>query len=1052
MESELRTSDDPVRATCSHLSHWHKSRTPYYEEVVKDFQRGFHNTATALHPYLRVDNAGRITFVTDPAAVIRTVGDKVRDSASSCPAAPSAANNRDMPFKIGYHWTYVPAFGNLLSCPNYSRVMQMAYGGVFVHHRSQESNDESVSGSTTQLLPDILSDVDLMSAFVGWVALRQLDQTNEAAQWLLVAMEKSLKQMMDVFRDEWREWPFSYMPSDNARDCRIFHTLTGVDHLNGCKNSWKNVYSAMSEIKNSAHHLVAHDRKFDYYLHDDPFLDKSMRVYASKAIHDIVRYIPQPLVEVFFGTSVTHAIRLCYDYSSINYPFLLASDTSPVKGLVDPTPIIVPAGCQETEGAPVLAAERLTLLSRHAIPSTRYLGEFLLKNNGGAVVLDANAKLNRVVAQCMVDYSGRSVKDGGGGATVPCPASEIRCVEKHIEAIVAKTAVSECSVCYCEIDTSPKKGFGDVSLYDFFPVHAFMDTADMIFSAGSDRHCSAVLCPKCAIMTMNTAYRKITSGPAKMSDVFTCPSCNEYMVNWLGRATEFSKLCDRHFGGGISPALKHELIKRLETCYVTVELTQGDFLVTMSPEDISMPPDGAGIAIIPVVHTHMRPPYSRLKLAGEHSTRCGRVAMNCAKCFAPTCCNPPDRRNEIEILDAAPPRQPHPTDEELVDQYYIDTEDEEEEADVFGRTNASPNMFVYDDGPGLHKWPKVLSCAFKMTNTTSDIKTCSEAVAYLGRAPRLKRRGWISHACEGKALVELARWCAKADSTEGYAPPSRRLKECLDHLSYVETHMDCFCSKVLEATVGMRQVFNVRMTVRKRLIDIPLVRAFFDTIFPAKSDDTSSTDYTGTPEERVVEYAAVFVRDLLADALLETPECILHRAASFVVTMADDAANLHRLRPDVAAEMSYARLLNAQRQHIAVNAVNESAPTFTPLLRRTVEWIMESSEEKTRVVSCPTCSTRISKNGGCVVMTCQSCNTNFCWLCEMAITAANTEHTVSHHGLLYSTSAVARNAFKTIHGSEVATLCMLDVEDGSQAYVIEDGYDFDVSSKRIVTQ
>ena len=120
-----------------------------------------------------------------------------------------------------------------------------------------------------------------------------------------------------------------------------------------------------------------------------------------------------------------------------------------------------------------------------------------------------------------------------------------------------------------------------------------MDTFEAV-----DKNCPEMLCPDCVIRTVLFTYVKVSFGGAAISDAFGCPCCGEYMINWLWRGSEVSKICrmllfDSYFWGeeyDMNMALlRYELLKRIETCFSSLGMLQNDFMNTASPPSNILP-------------------------------------------------------------------------------------------------------------------------------------------------------------------------------------------------------------------------------------------------------------------------------------------------------------------------------------------------------------------------------------------------------------------------------------------------------------------------------
>nr|BDV50194.1 MAG: wsv166-like protein [Chiromantes dehaani nimavirus] len=874
---------------------------------------------------------------------------------------------------------------NLKNCPHYSDIVDKLYGGIFSCH-NKKATEQDVNDDADQETTEIITDVDLLCVFVVLIALQKEPPSKWRREKLFNLILESLKTMNNIYGDRWENWPFTRLAGGNkTRDERTFDALFGLDFRDGRENNWTSVTKAYIEYS------------IEYINPNVCFnICGENRVYVGRPVYDMFQLLPPETHELLFGKKLANVLRLCYNYSVSNMPYVLASDTHPV--IADEFPPIVPSGC--IEHLPLLSTNNMTLVSRHAIPSARKLGIYLLNRESSLPLLTSPHKdLGRGVAECMV-YS--SINDEQ--ATIVCPESEIRCLDEHISQLFMRNTEEEhCGLCDRTLNFEPIFEYGaNESTFDYFPLHAFMDTYEAV-----DNNCSASLCPDCVIRFMLLTYEKVSTGGVAISDAFRCPCCNEYMINWLGRGSEVSALCKRLLLSNNSSTeeekeLIDNLMKRVETCFSSLEMLQNDFMNTaLSPFDF-LPSRESKFFIS---KSTLRPPVRRYKLT--EGSISNRYSLNCVQCVSPLCCDRPDEYLDVETLDVVPalttPEDDDPNDE-------------------------------LDDGPGTHRWPAKLSCGFVSFNAPQDdgkeIETCAQAIALLGRIPK-KKRGWYTESPEGKAVVALANWYKKNQ-------PPENMQQLLTAVSSVFKTKDCFCTKVAHHPfVGQDRILGVVSQIT--VSEDPLVAAYFKL--------QNKKNYS-----LIMDYAGSFTRNLVSECLLQMPECVYHRASSFVLNFADPRI-INGKRPDEAAKMDYVQSLNITRRNAATEAAAADSISYTPKQERTVEWAVEKGGEQVKTVTCFNCKTPAIKKGGCVIMTCGICQELYCWLCEKPIREEDSVHTITEHGLLYCTSAVTRKAFEEIYNVELATLQLhrlglMDDDTYLEAYVMEDGFTFDVSTNR----
>nr|AKS10590.1 wsv166-like protein [Metopaulias depressus WSSV-like virus] len=926
---------------------------------------------------------------------------------------------------------------NLNICQHYPGIAAKLYGGIFSCHNKTAAEQQDEEDT---LFTELISDVDLLCVFVAMVALRRHIKENESVsrEKLLVLIFESLRTLKDIFGDQWKNWPFTRLSGGNkTRDERTFDALFGFDFRDGRNNNWVSVSKAFNEysqkyelesLKSNVKNLF----NIDGGDNEDNGGgggggNSSTKVYVGRPVYDMFQFLPSETHELLFGEKLANVLRMCYNYSVSNMPYVLASDTHPV--IADDFPPIVPSGCCEHCSEPLLSTNNMTLVSRHAIPSARKLGIYLL-NKKSSLLLNPHLGLGRGVAECMIHSSTNDER-----VNKIYSESEIKCLDKHISRLFMRNNTNteeRCGLCDEKLNFEPIFACGaDEASFDYFPLHAFMDTFE-----AAVKNCSASLCPDCVIRTVLFTYEKVSFGGVAISDAFRCPCCGEYMINWLGRGSEVSKLCKRLLSNSYSSGeeyemnrtkLQYELVKRIETCFSYLEMFQNDFMNTASSPFDFLPSKESKFSISDPT---LRPPVRRYKLTEGNISN--RYSLNCTQCITPLCCDRPDEYLDLETVDIVPPLTPYPTPEDLNDPYHVDVEDTE--------FDDEPNdeMMRYDDGPGTHRWPARLSCGFVSSNAPQgdkEIETCAEAIALLGRIPRKKRRGWNTESPEGKAVVALANWYKKNQ-------PPENMQQLLTTVSSVFKIRDCLCAKAACHPFFAQHVIvdGVEFS-RIRVSENPLVAAYFKL--------QNKNCQTG---QQLMEYAGLFTRSLISECLLQMPECVYHRASSFVLTFADPRI-IYGRRPDEAAKLDYVKSLNITRRSMATGDSEESSISYTAKQERTVEWAIEKGGKQLKIVTCFNCKTQTIKKGGCVIMTCGVCHKLYCWLCEKPI--QNSDHTLTEHSLLYCTSAIARKAFENLYNVEIATLQLhkfelMDDNGCLEAYVMEDGFTFDVNTNRAV--
>ena len=950
---------------------------------------------------------GAGTSIIDPVALLKEVATYIHTITKLILPHDGCSNvdedMKKMPFKYNNHHRNNEEFvGRVISCPHYSGIVSKLYGGIFSCHSKKtagENANDADKGFTKQI-----TDVDLLCVFVAMVALRgpriKEENATESAnrKKLFCLIFESLRTMKDLFKDEWKNWPFTHLSGGNeTRDKRIFDALFGFDLYDGRKNNWVSVSEAFTDFSQKRDFKSLQSHIKNMYNSDDKD-SGNVTVYVGRPIYDMFQFLPPEAHELLFGEKLANILRICYSYSVSNMPYVLASDTHPV--IADDFPPIVPSGCGVHSSSSLLSTNNMTLVSRHAIPSARKLGVYLLNRE---LPYSPYLGMGRAVAECMVHSSINDER-----AVIKCPESEMKCLDRHISKLFTRNNTNtdeRCGLCdkklnfekVCENEAS---GSG----LDYFPLHAFMDTCETV-----NRNCSASLCPDCVIRTVLFTYEKVSSGSVAISDAFRCPCCGEYMINWLGRGYEIHNLSRKLFFNSYTEfMLRYHLVNRIETCFSSLEMLQNDFMCTASSSNCLPSKE----SMLFISERALRPPVPRYKL--KESNISARYSLNCVQCVSPLCCDRPDEYLDFETVDVVPPLIPY-------DPYRLDVEDAEFDED-------NDELVRYDDEPGIHRWPAKLSCGFVSSNRTQndkEIETCAEAIALLGRIPQKKRRGWNIESPEGEAIIALANWYKKNR-------PPENMEQLLTDVSSIFKTEDCLCIKAAHHPFLPVRAIDDGAVSQITVSENPLVAAYFKN----KNCD----------DEQLMEYAGLFTRNLISECLLQMPECVYHRASSFVLTVADPRI-IGGMRPDEAAKLDYVRSLNMTRRNMAMEDSESFSVFYTARQERTVEWVVEKGGEQLKTVSCFNCKTPAIKKGGCVTMICGACHKPYCWLCEKPI--QNPDHMLIEHGLLYSTSTIARKVFENLYNVEIATL-QLHKFESVDTYIMEDGFIFDVNRNRAV--
>ncbi|MPC65758.1 hypothetical protein E2C01_059894 [Portunus trituberculatus] len=313
-----------------------------------------------------------------------------------------------------------------------------------------------------------------------------------------------------------------------------------------------------------------------------------------------------------------------------------------------------------------------------------------------------------------------------------------------------------------------------------------------------------------------------------------------------------------------------------------------------------------------------------------------------------------------------------------------------------------------------------------------------EAIAFLGRAPRKKFRGWNAETPEGKAIIALANW-----QKSGRVPLD--MEELLSAVQAVQMKKQCFCTRTsyYPFVVG-RDIEGLGILEEGPASKIPLISSFF---FLARQSATGLASY----HTSLLSLADLYVRNLLSEILLQTPECVLHRAHSFTLSCLNTRSLMGK-RPDDVAKLPYIQEINAVRRTLTDGSVRH--PTYTEKEHRTVEWVVEKGGAAIKMIPCSSCGSQVVKAGGCMTVTCVNCGNVFCWICEASNTDQN--HVVTQHRLLYSSCVSIKRALQKLYGMRLCSLKLVDLTDSYlskggnggdsvEVYVMEDGFDFDVN-------
>nr|WUY11225.1 hypothetical protein [White spot syndrome virus]WUY11397.1 hypothetical protein [White spot syndrome virus]WUY11568.1 hypothetical protein [White spot syndrome virus] len=941
--------------------------------------------------------------------------------------------------------------GHLKSCkkqdgPAYKDLIHRIYSGMFVMKNTRLMLDEIIRGNAgdaveeknalCEAYAEMISDMDLIRIFLLLVAIKR-DQNKKHRHMKSVIYEDvvvSLNTLKDVFHKEWYMWPFSALQvGTKIRDARTFSVLFGSDMHEGRNNDriWENMAFSVTEAFLSGPSTNNHYNK------------GHLRMYAARPVYDAMEYVPQELHHILFGTKIAKMIDIVYRYSIYNVPYLLAADTErveePKKSVMSPSGLIISPNASLLENTP------LSLVSRHGIPSARKLGSFILEHENAE-----NMHLEEAIAKCMVSQTLQEESWGESqAAMVYQPSDEVEVIQAHVTKILSgNTTNKTCGLCYADLDMKPK--FFNCShenmkaSYDYFPVHAFMDT----FEARQET-CSAKLCPDCTIKHLMYVYEKVSAGSEKLKDVFRCPCCGEYMVQFIGRCHEFSSLFERAIlaGENVDPEyiaanklLITELIKRAEKCFYTVELLQAEFMeMCKMDKDFALDKDSK----FTVVDNRFRPPVKLFKMV-EGETGDSKCSLICTQCLLPNVCDQPNEMEDIVTVDVPPPVLPYPPPEQLEDYYFQDVEDAEFD------DPPTDELVRYDTGPGLHKWPMRLSCGFLASNfvpPNEEVTNCRQAVSILKRTPEKKIRGWNPESPEGKVLLALANWHLTDRMPEN-------MKGLLNNISVIHNTRERFQNRVkvhyLNSVFGG---FDDRDFEQVVGVSIPLIATYFYVYEKLNHESALGL------------WAKMFVKNLIGEMVLERPECVFHRAHSFVLHCVDRRA-LSGIRPNQGAKMEIVKQVNIVRQNMTSESIKD--PVFTVDEKRTLEWKVEKEGQEIKTVKCPKCKTPNIKLGGCITMTCYDCSgrrdgypTVFCWICEDEIT--NPDHILIDHKLLYSDCKSTKAALEKVYN---CTLCCLALrkcsdsylskqrgggeEEEIEIYVMEDGFEFDVHTKTAV--
>nr|BDT63501.1 MAG: wsv166-like protein [Pasiphaea japonica whispovirus] len=890
---------------------------------------------------------------------------------------------------------------------SYHDIIDSVYDSVFSHNHERIYDLTKYKQSKT-FNNQVINECDLMYVFVAIVSLVSSSRepgdkhVSTMKEKLLSFIIKSLKMLPIIFCEEWKSWPFSSTGgSDLERDSRIMSMMVGEDKKihSIYKEKWVNLAKATA------------------LAHSSVWKEPELNIYAANPAYDAVNLLSTDLLEVLFGKKVACALKMVNQYCVLNVPYLLASDTEPVLGKDGESPLL-PSGLKPSNS--LESTNNMTLVTRHSIPTARKLVMYFLHHKK-----IYNDKLEKLIAECMViDTMYKRDNTLTLAANICCPEKETNLIESHVKKIIERRFIKKCGVCNDNLDQTPKffGGSSGKCMYDFFPLHAFMDTYE-----ASDTTCSANLCPKCTIIYVLSVYEKVTTDGVKIKDAFRCPCCGTYMVNWLGRCHEFSEMLERLVINRMTQnfLLTYELIKRAESCFSALEFLQAEFMsLCRNGSDFLTDKNRMFIEydslLRPVVKRHMLP-------NGDMGN--SKCSLCCWRCVTHMVCDQP-LEQEYETVDVVPPVEEYPGDEYVENAGYdIPPTDE---------------LVAYDNGPGLHKWPARLSCGFVACNSrcldNAYVQTCSEAIAILKRIPNKKKRGWNSESPEGKGIIALANWHKNGD------PPKDTYKILAD-IDTVFNKKDCFVIKAYKHPfIISNQTSEDEMFEETTVSKHPFLRSFFnEKTFLNKN-------------ENLFIFSNLFAKNLVGELLLQRPECVLHRAHAFVLhSVADN--HIFCLRPDDAAKLTIVQEINAVRTNMIFSSFEQL--TFVDDERRTVEWHMENEGKNIRQVDCPKCNSSIIKAGGCVTITCLKCQkvygtiTTVCWICKEKITES--DHVLVKHRLLYSECISTKLALEKLYNIKLCSLDSRHIKssylngegevEGVQCYVMQDGFTFNVEKQ-----
>ena len=504
--------------------------------------------------------------------------------------------------------------GGLVHCKQYSGIISRVYDGIFACHKPTPADHqyERRDDEDNAIYMDIVTDQDLLCIFLLIVALKKGTGQECARNYLISAIFASLDKLECMFKSNWSKWPFTRLVEGNQkRDELMFEALFGCDFRDGRKNCWVSISKVYEDILNKGFSEETDDETWRPTIMNRHRGDPTMHI-EEGPVSDLFQCVPPYVHHILFGDKLAQILQLCYNYSSGKILYTLSSDTHPVRA--EDFPAIIPSGCKEGHEL-LLPTNNLTLVSRHAIPSTRKLGFFLLNRDFPL------PSLERSIAECMINYSLIE------GATIYCPESEIQCIERHISFICDEDRKERCGLCDEELTL------------DFFPLHAFMDTFE------ATNNCSTSLCPDCTIHHVLLTYQKVTSTCTAITEAFKCPYCGEFMVNWLGRGLEFSLLCQNLFSKTKeNDELKRLVVMKMEKYFSSLEILQSDFMATASPSSDYV--TGKGMLLIS--DPTLRPPIKKYKLMEGDTTN--RYSLCCVGCLSPLCCDKPDDA-DIETVD-----------------------------------------------------------------------------------------------------------------------------------------------------------------------------------------------------------------------------------------------------------------------------------------------------------------------------------------------------------------------------------------------------------------